>query len=266
MCPDMNSPRTGRFGETVFESRWNAPAWTLIAVNVIPLLGVLIGGWTLFEVVVLYWFENVLIGGINVIKMAVCSPDEDHFKGMFSKLTAGTGRAVSEDDFAAGTAVPRFNISAKHHAMKAFLIPFFTFHYGTFCFVHGTFVFVLLGGDGFLSGPSQFPSIASMIREVLNGALLITALALFASHLHAFVFHFLINGEYRKTNVMLQMVQPYARIVILHIAILMGAFAILLLGQPMVLLLLLVIGKTILDLWLHLKEHDTISPSQKEVP
>ncbi len=244
-------PWIQRIRAIVSDTRWGPPAWTLIAVNVIPLLGVLLGGWTLLEVVALYWFENVLIGGINILKMAVCSPDRDHFKTMIAKLASRAGGAVGDKKFADS----QFVSPAKHHAMKAFLIPFFTFHYGMFCFVHGIFVFVLLGGDGFMSGNSQFPSIGEMIQEVLSGATLVAALALFASHLHSFVFHFLVKGEYRDTNVMLQMFRPYPRIVVLHVAILMGAFAIVLLGQPMVLLLLLVLGKTILDLWFHLAEH-----------
>jgi len=34
----------------------------LVLVNVIPLFGVVFFGWSLFEVVVLYWVENLIIG------------------------------------------------------------------------------------------------------------------------------------------------------------------------------------------------------------
>lgn len=52
----------------------------LVAANMLPLLGVLIFGWSTFEIVLLYWFENVVLGVINVLKMVTCSPDVDQLE------------------------------------------------------------------------------------------------------------------------------------------------------------------------------------------
>lgn len=49
----------------------------LIASNVLPLVGVLLWGWSTFNIVVLYWLENLMVGVINILKMIVCSPDPD---------------------------------------------------------------------------------------------------------------------------------------------------------------------------------------------
>ena len=54
----------------------------LILVNLLPIFGVIYAGWDIFEIVVLYWFENVVIGLVNVLKIITCSPgavlsDED---------------------------------------------------------------------------------------------------------------------------------------------------------------------------------------------
>ena len=48
---------------------------------------------------------------------------------------------------------------------------------------------------------------------------------------------------------------PYKRIVLLNVALLFGGIPVALLGSPWPLLALLVIGKLIMDVWLHRKEH-----------
>ena len=58
---------------------------------------------------------------------------------------------------------------------------------------------------------------------------------------------------------------PYPRIVVLHMAIVLGAFATIALGSPLLLLVILIVGKTLLDLKLHLKEHKA-AEGQPEAP
>ena len=48
---------------------------------------------------------------------------------------------------------------------------------------------------------------------------------------------------------------PYKRIVILHIAVIAGGFGISALGEPLVLLLALVVLKIVVDIALHRREH-----------
>ena len=216
--------------------RWAAPAWALLVVNFIPVLGVLFWGWSLFEVVVLYWFENLVIGALNVLKIATCMPNEEAAR-----------RAAQETS--TGPVSP-----ALVHIEKLFLIPFFTFHYGIFCFVHGVFVFELLGSQA-PTGGEMMASLTTMVGEVLGGGTLIGALALTASHLYSYVFHYLFCGEFRRTNTARLMIGPYGRIVVLHLAILVGAFFIVQLGQPLILMLLLIGGKTLLDWKLHAHSH-----------
>jgi hypothetical protein len=51
------------------------------------------------------------------------------------------------------------------------------------------------------------------------------------------------------------MARPYGRVVILHLTIIVGALLVGVLGQPIALLVLLVVLKTALDLVLHLRSH-----------
>lgn len=47
-------------------------AIALIAANMVPLAGVLWLDWAVFDIMILYWAENVVIGVINVLRMLTC--------------------------------------------------------------------------------------------------------------------------------------------------------------------------------------------------
>jgi hypothetical protein len=55
----------------------------LIAANLVPLLGVLLGGWKLAEVMVLFWAESAVIGFYTLLKMAVVGKWLAPFSGLF---------------------------------------------------------------------------------------------------------------------------------------------------------------------------------------
>ncbi len=44
----------------------------LVLANLVPLIGVLLFDWRVFDILMLYWVENVVIGLINVMRMIVC--------------------------------------------------------------------------------------------------------------------------------------------------------------------------------------------------
>ena len=244
----------------------------LIGANLIPLLGVLLLGWSTFSVVVLYWLENLMVGIINILKMITCNPDPrqvDLQKTLRKQLHQARQHDLSpEDEMKLEMATDYLDekgasLGVMHQASKLFIIPFFTLHYGLFCFVHGGFVFLLLGqdGPGFGRGP-HLDSLPEMIRSGLEGGTLWAALALFGSHLFSFFVNYIGKGEYRRTAVPILMFAPYGRIVVLHVAILFGAFVIMWLGSPVFLLVLLIAGKTCLDLGLHVWSHTKLSAAE----
>lgn len=226
----------------------NAALIFLVAANLLPVVGVLSWGWSVFEIVSLYWFENVVIGAVNVLKIITCCPDPE--------LKDAKEHFLKESpDMPAHLRSPAGS-SALHHGAKFFLVPFFTVHYGMFCFVHGIFVFTLLGGAGgrmISSGP--FSGMGRMVSEIFGSGGQWFVLAIIASHLFSFFFNYLGKGEYRRTVPPQLMIAPYGRIVILHVAIIFGAFLILALGSPVFLLLLLIAGKIALDVKLHRRSH-----------
>jgi hypothetical protein len=133
--------------------------------------------------------------------------------------------------------------------------------------VHGIFVFALpwvagdVGGSTFTPGdgiPNNGPPGAAAdgtFGEILWGSVVIAAVALFVSHAASFIFNYLGRAEYRRTSPAAQMAAPYGRVVALHLAILLGAFAVAMFGAPVASLVIFVLVKTAFDLGLHLREH-----------
>lgn len=219
----------------------------LVLSNLVPVYGVLALGWRVFDVVALYWFENVVIGGFNVLKMLLCSPDMRELSRLYQPPT---GSAIGPEG---GTGEFPPLVQVKHVGLamnlaKLFLIPFFAFHYGLFTFVHGVFLVSMLGTSQTQSEPLPWTALQ-------GGGLLLAAACMVASHGVSFVTNFLLGGEFRRTSLPQQMFSPYARVVVLHVAILFGAFATFALGSPMGLLLLLIAGKIVLDLRMHRRSH-----------
>ena len=211
---------------------WLTPsAYALIAANLVPLAGAVLFQWTVFELVLLFWAENVIIGVFNVLRM----------------LIASAGDPVS-------------------WVMKIFLIPFFVFHYGMFTFVHGVFVFTLFGGTEL--GSAEFSDAPGpMLDTVIALGLGIPLLALFLSHAFSFLWNYVGKGEYLNTDLRILMIRPYGRIVVLHVTILIGGFLLMALNSPMAGLVLLVLLKVGFDLRAHRKEHgEKLKPATEREP
>jgi hypothetical protein len=198
----------------------------LIAANLLPLAGVLFLGWDVFAVLVLYWIENGIVGLLNVIKIwrAVGPPEP----GTAPLRTVGIGRALE----------------------KAAMIPFFLFHYGLFWVVHGIFVVVLMSIGGALPEAGA----STWLWVGLGG------MSLLVSHVVSLRLNYIGRGEYRRISPGAQFMQPYPRMVVLHLTIVLGGGLIIGLGQPATLVGLLVLLKTGLDLLLHLREHGRLQP------
>ena len=92
----------------------------LVVANVIPLIGVLFFGWSVWTILIVYWLENGIVGAFNVMKIARAQGGDDD---------AATGWTI--------------NGRPATSMAKAGLIPFFVMHYGLFWVVHGVFVFTL---------------------------------------------------------------------------------------------------------------------------
>lgn len=233
-------------------------AMVLIIANLLPLFGVLFWGWSVFNIVVLYWMENLVLGVINILKMITCKPDAEGLD-LARMIPAGKRGGQREAILQRMTEEGSAQMGAgAHTAMKLFMIPFFTVHYFGFCAGHGFFVFGFFGRDSGVgrAGSGLFGSF-DRIPDLLTGAFALAAVGLVVSHLYSFFSNYLKGGEYKRTIVPILMFKPYGRIVVLHIAIIFGGFLVMSLGSPAGLLLILIVGKIVLDLAMHLREHRT---------
>jgi hypothetical protein len=185
----------------------------LILFNLIPLAGVLFFGWNLSSIMVLYWFENVIIGFFNILKMSKAEGEKPQ-----TKLYTGNKPVT---------------VSQKSGTIK-----FFTIHFGMFTFGHGVFVFLLFGRD--------LPSFTSLLPA---------SLCLFVSHGVSYVYNYIRSEEYKRVAFQDLFFQPYKRIIIMHITIIIGALLAFKYEQPTFFLILLIFLKIVVDTFSHKKEH-----------
>jgi hypothetical protein len=209
---------------------------TLIAANLVPVVGVFFLDWDAGIILLLYWTENLIVGFYNVLRMASLKVERP-----------------------------------TTHLGKLFMIPFFCVHFGGFCAVHGFFLMALFkvggGTDPFMSGGAWFGPLIflqllfSVVRNLWQNApegMLWAVLALFASHGVSFVRNYILRGEYASLSMQKVMMGPYGRIVLLHVAIIAGAAPVMILGSPIPLLAVLVLLKIGMDVWLHNKSHRAV--------
>jgi hypothetical protein len=239
----------GRLADLYGRTTASRSVVALLIANAIPLVGVLFFGWSLWTILVLYWLENGIVGLWNIPRILLAEGTTPP-SGLASHVTLKVlGNTVNAFDRAA-TAL------------------FFAIHYGIFWTVHGVFVFTLPLFAGFSSAFSQPQLIQlpdgtfgvldqashSAFGEIAWASVAIGAVAMVISHGASFFLNYIGQGEYKRATPLGQMAAPYGRVVVLHVTILIGAFAIAFLGAPIVLLVILVVLKSALDLRLHLAE------------
>ncbi len=197
------------------------PLAALIAFNLLSLAIALYMGWDPTLILFLYWAENVVVALWQIPRFFVARDE-----------TADGGYKL---------------------ANRLFVTLFFLLHYGIFTFVHGQFVFAL-----FLH---QEMTENAVLDLVLNTpGLPLALIGLLISHGVQF-FSDLANGSATNISVNKVMGQPYKRIVVLHLVVLLSAGLLQLLPNPMISLVLLAVIKTVVDVVLDRKQM-----KQQEVP
>lgn len=218
--PSPTSDWSGKSSTVAEETQAEKPlsAWVLVAANVLPLVGVLFWDWDVFALLVLCWMENVVVGVFFILRMMFADLEE-------AALSVG----------------------------KLFMVLFFCVHYGMFTAVHGVFVFTLFGQGRYRV--DGLDALVPAARAADDYGLWVPLAVLFASHFFSFAWNYFYRGEFRSAKLTKLMVAPYSRVVVLHVAIILGGIAAMALGSPLWALLVLVALKVALDLKAHVKEH-----------
>jgi Family of unknown function (DUF6498) len=180
-------------------------AWISLGVDLMPVIAVLAFGWGATPLVALYWLENLVIGAFTLLRM------------LASALTSGAKAA-----------------------MVLFMAPFFTVHYGMFCYGHGVFLYAFANAGSAAAG---MPGPFGLAHWALATApeLLWFVAAIGAVSVLYFAIDFVGRGEVRTANPGTEMFSPYGRIVTLHVAIILGAGLAFALDQPLLGVLLLIL-------------------------
>ena len=181
----------------------------IVALNLLPIAGVIFWDWRVFDIIFLYWIENLIIGAFSALRM-VARPYRHPIDWIFPLL----------------------------------LTPFFVLHYGAFCWGHGLFVISMFSEPG---APDMSIS-AAVFAALEDNSMLIAVLALMALQAIDWLRDTARHGL-GADGVRELMVAPYRRIMVLHLTILFGGFAVLSLGEPVTGLLLLIALKTASDVW-----------------
>ncbi len=195
----------------------------LILSNLVPLAGILFWGWDTFVLLCLYWLETAVIGFWTIVRLVTMSRDPGSV----------AGRSI------AGTLA---------------LAGFFTVHAGLFMAVHMLFIFTLFAGPW----AGQIHEARDFIRLIVIGKdLWIPLLALFVGQgaifindaVNRFVFA---KAPPAKADTGEIMGGFYKRIVVMHLAIMGGAFVAQMIGTiaPLIVLVLL---KTAIEIRFQMK-------------
>ena len=139
---------------------------TILASNLVPLFSVIFLGVDIRFLLLLFWAESGVIGFFNILMMAT------------------TGSKTLGDKF-----------------QKAFMMPFFTLHYGGFMFVH--LIFLLFYIDSFGYQESTIGYLSFNIQLVL-----LNLLSLFLGYLYDFKNEWLFSEKRDTTNLSDLMFRP----------------------------------------------------------
>ena len=199
----------------------------LVLANLVPLFGVLMLDWDIGSVVVLYWFENLVIGGYTMLKMLLKARGRKRFLVLFFTLHYG-GFCAIHGFFV--LQLTRFAGEDWGHA--------------------GTVTW-----PGPLALLQMFINLGQQLLAAAPREFLLACLALVVSHGVSFVLVYLGQREYEHTTLKELMNAPYRRIAVLHIAIIAGGFLVAGLGSPLGLLAALVALKIGMDIMLHKRAH-----------
>ena len=130
--------------------------------------------------------------------------------------------------------------------------PFFIFHFGAFMAGHLLFIYGFFVAD-------QLGEVDVTVSRVISdfSTLSIAVLALFVSHGVSFFANFLGKREYEGRTLKEQMMEPYTRILVMHLTIIFGGFLVMMFENVLPALMLLIVLKVVADVRAHLKEHES---------
>ena len=219
----------------MFKRKLTLSEYLLVIVNLIPLYGVWFEGWNASEIFLVYCLETVIIGVINVLKMACVT--------IFVRQ-----KDVWE------------NAGASSMQSGWFFIFFFIIHYGFFVFVQTQIFFNVSGliPDGsFLMNYSKIPGLLGD-----NGKLML--LIFIAYYTMQNVFDFFLSGNYKTISMGRLMFEPYMRIFVQQFVVILGSIF-LSFGAGKIFILVFVIAKIFFELFINFNRFLALAEKKQQL-
>ena len=181
----MSSPTFGTAAQRLAAS---ATLIVLVAANLIVGILALRGNWGVVQLIVLYWFEALVIGGFNALRLVVV--------GLFGEQPFGA------------TLARWVSVSFGQRVLLTVIgVGFFLFKFAGFAFVVAvSFLWASFELNHLASRPSSPGAVAWFGAAKVPMSPVIVILV--ASHGVSFVWNFLIGREYRMENVPALIVGP----------------------------------------------------------
>jgi Family of unknown function (DUF6498) len=169
--------------------------YLLLLANLVPVVGVWAWDWDPKEMFLVYCLETIIIGIFNLAKMAIVTlvkkTDNWHANG---KTTRQSG---------------------------LFFMLFFLVHYGIFVGVQMG-IFFGVSGIGKESGVTVFNFFFKWPELLHPDSLIVLGIFVFC-YCYKMIMEFVLSGEYRSSSLMMLMFQPYGRIFIQQITVIIGS-------------------------------------------
>ncbi|MBL7701294.1 MAG: hypothetical protein JNM14_03535 [Ferruginibacter sp.] len=209
--------------------------WLLIIVNLIPLYGVWFEGWNASEVFLVYCLETVIIGIINVLKMACVT--------LFVKKT---------DDWQNGGSTTKQS--------GWFFIFFFIVHYGFFVFVQTQIFFAvsrLIPDGSFFVNYAKIPELLGH-----NGKIMLLIFIVYYT-VQNFI-DFFLSGKYKTISMGRLMFEPYMRIFVQQFVVILGGIF-LGFGAGKIFILIFIIAKIFFELFVNFNRLLVIAEKRQQL-
>lgn len=167
----------------------------LIAANLLPVVGVWAWGWSPKEVFLVYCLETIIIGIFNLVKMGVVT-------------------IVRKTD-------TWYNGPSRTKQSGLFFMLFFLLHYGLFV---GVQMGIFFGVSGIGEGRhiNAFSFFYKWPQLISNDSLIMLGAFVFCYGFKVLV-DFILSGEYKTIPMTLLLFQPYGRIFIQQITVILGS-------------------------------------------
>lgn len=190
--------------------------WLLLASNAVAILVAVLQNWDLLAVMWVYWFQSVVIGFFHFLRI----------------------RQLREFS-TKGFTINRRSVEPTPET-KSRVARFFLLHYGFFHF--GYFIFLLVfSGTGMFSSGGENALTSADLKYIIPVGLLFLG-----NHLYSYFYNR--PRDTGRPNIGTLMFYPYARIIPMHLTIVLGFF----ISSPLLFFLLL---KTLADAIMHVVEH-----------